>query len=196
MPGLSKKDANLLLDLIYQTVYCQTREEFKGVLQKIPTLFPFDYTTCVFLRKESGKDNYENGIRASLEYWGVGDAADAYLQESNVAYDAGKAITLITEQKWMAIFGQGVEAYAEIRRTHTPSRIFEYELEATEYPGRGLPVRLAYSPAEESYNGKNLNEAKTRQGIEAVDNGMFGARVWWDVKPNPIPTVKDPQIDY
>lgn len=59
MPGLSKKDANLLLDLIYQTVYCQTREEFKGILQKIPTLFPFDYTTCVFLRKESGKDNYD-----------------------------------------------------------------------------------------------------------------------------------------
>jgi len=144
----------------------------------------------------NGQANYEAGIRASLDYWGVGADADAYIAGADVAYNSSKAIQLITEQKWMAIFGQGVEAYAEIRRTHTPSRIFEYELEATEYPGRGLPLRLAYSPAEESYNGKNLNEAKTRQGIESIDNGMFGARVWWDVKPNPIPTVKDPQIDY
>jgi hypothetical protein len=145
---------------------------------------------------ESGKANYEAGIKASLDYWGVGADADAYLAGADVAYNQSNAITLITEQKWMAIFGQGVEAFAEIRRTHTPARIFEYELEATEYPGRGLPLRLAYSPAEESYNGKNLNDAKTRQGIESIDNGMFGARVWWDTKPNPIPTTKDPQIDY
>ena len=145
---------------------------------------------------ENGKVNYENGIKASLDYWGVGDGADDYLAGTKVAYDQSKAIELITEQKWIAIFGQGVEAFAEIRRTHTPSRIFEYELEATEYPGRGLPLRLAYSPAEESYNGKNLNEAKTRQGIESIDNGMFGAKVWWDTKMHPISSVKDPQIDY
>ena len=145
---------------------------------------------------ENGKVNYENGIKASLDYWGVGDGADDYLAGTKVAYDQSKAIELITEQKWIAIFGQGVEAFAEIRRTHTPSRIFEYELEATEYPGRGLPLRLAYSPAEESYNGKNLNEAKTRQGIESIDNGMFGAMVWWDTKMHPISSVKDPQIDY
>lgn len=147
-------------------------------------------------KNENAKTMYEDAIKASLDLWGVGDAADAYLAGEKVAYSQSKAIELITEQKWMAIFGQGVEAYAEVRRTHTPSRIFEYELEATEYPGRGLPLRLSYSPAEESYNGKNLIEAKTRQGIEGIDNGMFGARVWWDTKMQPIPTVKDPQKDY
>ncbi|MCD6332113.1 MAG: SusD/RagB family nutrient-binding outer membrane lipoprotein, partial [Bacteroidales bacterium] len=136
---------------------------------------------------------YENGIRASLDLWGVGDAADEYLAQEKVVFNPDKAVELITEQKWMAIFGQGVEAYAEIRRTHTPSRIFEYELEATEYPGRGLPIRLPYSDGEQSENGINLNAAKTRQGIENIDLGMFGARVWWDVRPNPIPTEKDPQ---
>lgn len=145
---------------------------------------------------EDAKDMYENAIKASMDLWGVGADADAYLAGEKVAYNQTKAIELITEQKWMAIFGQGVEAYAEIRRTHTPARIFQYELEATEYPGRGLPVRLAYSPSEESYNGKNLLEAKTRQGVENVDNGMFVARVWWDTKMQPIPTVKDPQKDY
>lgn len=141
----------------------------------------------------AAQTHYENGIRASLDYWGVGDQADAYLAEALVAFDAAKAVEQITEQKWIAIYGQGVEAYAEVRRTHTPSRIFEYELEATEYPGRGLPIRLPYSNGEESENGINLNEAKDRQGIENVDLGMFGTRVWWDVRPNPIPTEKDPQ---
>lgn len=147
-------------------------------------------------KNENAKAMYEEAIRASLDLWGVGAAADAYLAGEKVAYSQAKAIEQITEQKWMAIFGQGVEAYAEIRRTHTPSRIFEYELEATEYPGLGLPLRLAYSPAEESYNGKNLIEAKNRQSVQNVNNGMFGARVWWDTKMQPIPTKKDPQKDY
>lgn len=147
-------------------------------------------------KSENAKAEYEEAIKASLDLWGVGSAADAYLAGENVAYSQAKAIELITEQKWMAIFGQGVEAYAEIRRTHTPKRIFEYELEATVFPGRGLPVRMGYSTAEQSYNGKNLIAAKDRQGVENTDGGMFGARVWWDTKMQPIPTVKDPQKDY
>ncbi|MFA6126116.1 MAG: SusD/RagB family nutrient-binding outer membrane lipoprotein [Bacteroidales bacterium] len=147
-------------------------------------------------KNQNAKAVYEEAIRASLDYWGVGGSADAYLAGEHVAYDQAKAIELITEQKWIAIFGQGVEAFAEIRRTHTPARIFQYELEATVFPGRGLPVRMAYSTAEESYNGKNLIEAKTRQGIESIDGSMFGARVWWDTKMQPVPTVKDPQKDY
>jgi len=147
-------------------------------------------------KNQNAKATYEEGIQASFDLWGVGAGADAYLAGEHVAYNQAKAIELITEQKWMAIFGQGVEAFAEIRRTHTPARIFQYELEATEFPGRGLPVRMAYSTAEESYNGKNLVEAKTRQGIESIDGSMFGARVWWDTKMQPVPTVKDPQKDY
>lgn len=139
------------------------------------------------------QSHYETAIRSSLNLWGVGDAADAYLAHELVAFDAAKAVELITEQKWMAIFGQGVEAYAEVRRTHTPSRIFEYELEGSEYPGLGLPIRIPYSDGEQSENGINLQEAKSRQSIPNVNNGMFDARVWWDVRANPIPTETDPQ---
>jgi len=139
------------------------------------------------------KSHYEAAIRASLDLWGVGASADAYLSHELVAFNSNKAVELITEQKWMAIFGQGVEAFAEVRRTHTPSRIFEYELEASEFPGMGLPIRLPYSDGEQSENGINLQQAKDRQAIPNLNNGMFEARVWWDVRPNPIPTEKDPQ---
>lgn len=139
------------------------------------------------------QSHYEAGIRASMDLWGVGDASDAYLAHTLVAFDAANAVELITEQKWMAIFGQGVEAFAEVRRTHTPSRIFEYELEGSEYPGLGLPIRFPYSDGEQSENGINLQDAKSRQNIQSVNDGMFGARVWWDVRVNPIPTETDPQ---
>jgi len=139
------------------------------------------------------QSHYEAGITASMDLWGVGDVTDAYLAHEKVAFDAAKAVELITEQKWMAIFGQGVEAFAEVRRTHTPSRIFEYELGGTEYPGLGLPIRLPYSDGEQSENGINLQDAKSRQSIQNLNDGMFGARVWWDVRANPIPTEKDPQ---
>lgn len=139
------------------------------------------------------KSHYEAGITASMNLWGVGDQTDAYLAEAKVTFNAAKAVELITEQKWMAIFGQGVEAFAEVRRTHTPSRIFEYELEGTDFPGMGLPIRLPYSDGEQSENGINLAAAKARQSIPNLNNGMFEARVWWDVRPNPIPTEKDPQ---
>jgi len=137
------------------------------------------------------KSHYEAGIKASFDYWEVD--AGGYLAHPMVAFSADKAIQLISEQRWIAIFGQGVEAYALIRKNHYPSRIFEFELEATEYPGLGLPIRLPYSDAEQSANGLSLNEAKERQGVENVNLGMFGTRVWWDVFPNPIPTEKDPQ---
>ena len=71
---------------------------------------------------------YEAGITASMDRWGAD--IGAYLADPLVAWNGGVAKQkLIMEQKWASIFGQGVEAYAEVRRTGYPSRIFEYELE-------------------------------------------------------------------
>jgi hypothetical protein len=138
---------------------------------------------------------YEAGIAASMDRWGATYDEAAYLANPLNAWNGDDVAKqkLICEQKWAAIFGQGVEAYAEVRRTGYPSRIFEYELEDTDYPGKGLPVRLTYATNEESYNGVNLQAAKDRQGIPITDNGMFGARVWWNTVAYPIPTTKDLQ---
>ena len=48
-----------------------------------------------------------------LQYSEVKFYIAEYMARKN---ENAKAIELITEQKWMAIFGQGVEAFAEIRR--------------------------------------------------------------------------------
>jgi hypothetical protein len=103
---------------------------------------------------------------------------------------------MICEQRWAGEFGQGVQAYSEIRRTGFPERIFEYELAGAYYPNLGLPVRLQYALSEETYNTDNLVAAKNDQSVEAGNEGMFStngitSQVWWNTRKNPIPTETD-----
>lgn len=125
---------------------------------------------------------YEAGIRASMEQWGVTDEAaiDAYLARADVAYQAGvEGLRRIALQKWIALFTDGVEAWAEWRRTCIP---------ATLKPGPAavintVPRRYQYPPREHSVNTANVEAAVTRQG---PDN--FTTRMYWDSNPSAAPT--------
>jgi len=163
---------------------------------------------------------YEDGVMGSMERWGLSDGSDveatwgkansftsgdaypvdfaAYLAEADVAWggtDAHK-FQLICEQRWAGMFGQGVQAYCEIRRTGFPERIFEYELEGAYYEHLGLPVRVQYALSEDTYNTDNVAAARGAQNIESINEVMFStngttAQLWWNTRKNPIPTVTD-----
>lgn len=144
---------------------------------------------------------YESGIALSMERWGATyDKATYYDGVASVDYtlaaNDGETYQRIIEQKWAAMFGQGVQAYAEVRRTGFPARMFEYELGAAYFPDRGLPIRTHYSYNESTYNAANLDAAKNRQNIEVSDYGMFSgsgisSQMWWHTRKNPIPTETD-----
>ncbi|HAM08950.1 MAG: hypothetical protein A2X05_14875 [Bacteroidetes bacterium GWE2_41_25] len=163
---------------------------------------------------------YESGIAASMERWGCDDGSTvyptwgktsittgstgqdvdyaAYLVQPNVAWSGTDAqkFQLICEQKWAAIFGQGIEAYTEVRRTGFPARIFEYELAGAYYPNLGLPIRVQYALSEDTYNTDNVEAARVDQKIERINEGMFStsgtaSQVWWHTRKNPIPTSTD-----
>jgi hypothetical protein len=165
---------------------------------------------------------YEAGVAASMERWGLADGGTVkqswgdgkvgitvggdvfnvsysdYLANPNVAWSgtAAEKFQKICEQRWAAIFGEGVQAYSEIRRTGFPARIFEYELAGAYYPNLGLPIRLQYALSEETYNTDNLAAAKLSQHIESINEGMFStdgttSQVWWNTRKNPIPTETD-----
>ncbi|WP_167613084.1 SusD/RagB family nutrient-binding outer membrane lipoprotein [Maribellus sediminis] len=171
-----------------------------------------------YLRKNdetNAKAHYEAGIKASMDRWGCADGATvtpsnkagddfsafsvtvdqaAYLADPLVAFGGtkGEKFQKILEQKWAAMFGQGVQAWIEVRRTGFPARAFEYELEGAYYPNLGMPTRLTYSTVEDTYNGVNLDAAKERQGVQDLNEGLFGSWVWWNTRRNPIPTEIDP----
>lgn len=163
---------------------------------------------------------YEAGIAASMERWGcedggtvypswgktdittaaTGQAVDyaAYLAQPTVAWAGTKddKFQLVIEQKWAGIFGQGIEAYTEVRRTGFPARVFEYELAGAYYPNLGLPIRVQYALSEDTYNTNNVEQARVDQKIERINEGMFStngiqSQVWWNTRKNPIPTATD-----
>ena len=79
-----------------------------------------EYSEVQFLLSEINgwnETNYRNGVQASLEKWGVSGADIAtYMTSLPIANQAN-----VLSQKWIALFMQPQEAYAEWRRTGFPN---------------------------------------------------------------------------
>lgn len=118
---------------------------------------------------------YEAAIRAAMEQYEAAEAPtaaeiDAYLAQPNIAYTGIDQIHL---QKWIALFMNGSEAWANWRRTDVPHLEEGPDLALTR-----IPVRFTYPGLEQSLNADNLQAALDRQGGEV----SLVTRVWWDVK--------------
>lgn len=130
---------------------------------------------------EAASDYYA-AIQASMEQWGITDAAtiSAFLNDPNNVYKGGVAgLKQIAIQKWIALFSDDAQAWAEWRRTCQPSNVVPGPNTIVPY----IPRRFYYSTTEASVNAANLNAAIARQG---PDN--FATRIYWDTKPTAAPT--------
>ena len=177
-----------------------------------------------YMRKNDdvkAKSHYEAGIIASMNRWECIDGSTVsasntdgvlpftydvdnatYLAQPLVAWggETEEKFQIIIEQKWAGMYGQGVQAWHEVRRTGFPARVFEFELEDDYTPDMGMPIRIHYSYTEETYNGTNLDEARARQNVEDLNDGMYStsgtsSQMWWHTRKNPIPTEIDPPAD-
>ncbi len=122
----------------------------------------------------SAKQFYEDAIKASMEQWGVYSDADFanYIKGADVAYTDAKALQLIGTQKWVALFYQGYEAWAEWRRTGFPA--LTPAAKALNTSGK-IPRRMGYPTSEATLNKVNYDAAVARQGADAQET-----KVWWD----------------
>ena len=91
------------------------------------------------------------------------------------AWNPTKGLEQIRTEKWIAMFGQGLEAKSEWNRTNTPVLIPAI---AGQNDGK-IPVRAWYPSDEGGRNPTNLAAAVTRQGPDNLNT-----RVWWDVADN------------
>ncbi|MFN3849829.1 MAG: SusD/RagB family nutrient-binding outer membrane lipoprotein [Spirosomataceae bacterium] len=121
---------------------------------------------------------YEAAIKASMQQWlgsAYTDAALAdFLKQDDVKYSDAKALELIATQKWVALFYQGNEAWAEWRRTGFPA------LKAAAKPlnvSGLIPRRMAYPTTEATLNKVNYDKVVASQGADNQET-----RVWWDKK--------------
>lgn len=120
------------------------------------------------------KTNYEAGIQNSILQWtGSTTGVAAYLAQPKIIYDPANAIKQIEIQRWIHLFLNGYEAWAEWRRTGFPF--------LTAAPGANdnrIPRREAYPTIERCNNTANYDGAVAAFPYGGADD--LNTRVWWD----------------
>ncbi len=119
---------------------------------------------------------YKSGIEASLIFNGITKPADVdnYLSKPvvDIAASPGNELQRIAEQKWIALFGQGIEAWTEWRRTKFPVLSPAVDGVIDE-----IPSRYQYPSNEQSINSASYTAAVANQGAD-----LLTTKIWW-LKP-------------
>ena len=105
----------------------------------------------------------------------VDDMLEWFLADGGYVYNTANATKQIATQKWVAMFGQGLQAAFEWRRTGYPVLIPAID----GANGGKIPVRAYYPSDEAARNNANLSAAVTAQGADNLNT-----RVWWDAADN------------
>ncbi len=123
---------------------------------------------------ENAAELYGQAIAASMEQFGVtGESINAYLAQPAVQFDPSNFRKSIGEQKWIALFGQGMEAFTEWRRLDYP----QLPPAVAGVLNGKLPVRYIYPGSEQSLNRSSYQEAVSRQGED-----LLTTKLWFDVQ--------------
>lgn len=116
---------------------------------------------------------YQQAVTAALAQYNVSTAdISTYLAQPAVKYDAANYKKSIGEQKWLALFGEGLEGWTEWRRLDYP--VLQPGPAAT-LNGK-LPVRFIYPGTEQTLNAKSYTAAVASQGADALTT-----KLWFDV---------------
>ncbi|MEX2364870.1 MAG: SusD/RagB family nutrient-binding outer membrane lipoprotein, partial [Balneolaceae bacterium] len=118
---------------------------------------------------EDAGTNYNAAIEASIDQW-TGSTADAaaFLAQPDIVYDG--TVEQIATQRYVHLFMNGYEGWAEWRRTGFPAFVPS--------DGNEVPTRQSYTADESFNNTANYEAAIDRQF--GGDNDLYG-QVWWDV---------------
>jgi len=146
-----------------------------------------DYAETEFLLAEAvergfpvtgtAEQHYNNGITASITYWGGTTAqAQTYLAQPTVAYSTatGDFKQKIAWQEWIAMADRGWDAWTIIRRLKQPN------IDAISPPIgaiTSLPKRFYYPTTEQSANPKNWSAA-----VQAMSGGTsddVNTKLFW-----------------
>ncbi|WP_425235040.1 SusD/RagB family nutrient-binding outer membrane lipoprotein [Ulvibacterium sp.] len=113
---------------------------------------------------------YNDGIRASMSYWGVADTdIEGYLTQDEVAYDG--SLELLMTQKTLALWNVDYQGWFNYRRTGVPELVAGQDnLNQDRYP-----VRFLYPSSEQNLNEENYNRA-----VEAIGGDDINTKGWWE----------------
>lgn len=149
------------------------------------------YAESLFLRAEaalrgwgggSPEDLYRQGVEASLDYYEIESADKQSYIDGLVALNDGtfssgdkeRILEAIITQKWLAVFPNGNEGWAEFRRTDYPKLMLPLmNASGGDVPEGHFIKRLLYP------NSENSNKGFTDSDLPSKNSQ--GRRLWWDV---------------
>lgn len=150
-----------------------------------------EYSEVLFLLSEvNGWDDnyYRQGVRASMEKWGVATAdINAFVATLPIANKAN-----VLNQKYIALYMQPQEAYAEIRRTGYPNFLLKpgqsYSLASggtytftplspATYTLTEIPARITYPVSLQKLNPEGYNSGVTKLG---PNGDRLTTKLIWD----------------
>jgi hypothetical protein len=122
----------------------------------------------------SAQAAYNAGVMASLEENGItGTAASTYLSSAAVAWNGD--VTRLYTQKWISLFKNGHETWAETRRTDVPLLAAAV---GSPYAGHNrAPFRYPYPQNETTLNGQN-----SAQYVGQIRDNFWGKQMYWDTR--------------
>lgn len=146
-----------------------------------------EYAEVAFLISEHNnwsQNDYENGVNASLERWGVSvSEADTYISLLPPASEQS-----VLNQKYIALFTQFLEGWSDYRRTgfpdfliHKEDIVFDGNINGEDvtytfrplFGNGGVPSRLYYPVKEQSVNKKNYQSAIDQQGDDVIETKLW-----------------------
>ena len=121
----------------------------------------------------TAKDAYEKGVRLSLEENDVDQVDITIYLTTTGAFD--NTLKTIALQKWISLFKNGQEAWAESRR----SDVLEMNAASgSAYVGHNRPpFRYPYPTSETQLNGTN-----SAQFVGEIKDNFWGKKMWWDTR--------------
>lgn len=177
--GQSQDELNLKYNSFYKPMFSNIGEFF---IQDSSPHYLVTYAESCFLKAEAAQKGYisgnaeqfyNEGIIASFEQLGITDDSilTAYLS-GTAKLKSTTALQQIYEQRWLALFPNGNEAWNLVRRTGYPvinELIYNWPNNSE------MPRRKPYPVAERRYNEDQYNLAVERMGGDSQYT-----RVWWD----------------
>lgn len=175
--GLSSSDANAqgFAKTSKPGTYFLTPESPAVIFSYAEVLFGLSEAVARGFITGDAEAYYNQAITASLNQFGITDATLVanYLDQPSVQYDAANYKKSIGDQKWIAFYGQGLDAFAEWRRLDYP----ELKAGPASVLDGEIPSRFFYPGTEQSLNGKSYKAAVANQGED-----LLTTRLWFDVK--------------
>ncbi|WP_440881861.1 SusD/RagB family nutrient-binding outer membrane lipoprotein [Tenacibaculum sp. C7A-26P2] len=141
------------------------------------------YSEIEFIRSEFkswDQNHYVNGIKASMEFWGIA-SSDATTYISSLPSSSEENVLT---QKYIALYMDGLEAWTEYRKSAFPKTLvvpgdtFNGDTFEPIVPGLNkIPSRITYPQKEQLINRTNWDEARKKLS----DGDTMNSNIFWDI---------------